>query len=683
MQLMREKRYKFWIVFAVSLFFTLITLFARENVFLSDNGDYTRVLRLCSMYKTDAGDIKISVNENTWISAVPKILFSASGISTYPSSHLFFVRIAGIINLFANAITGAPIDKFNIFYLGLMYSILYATALSFTLCQIRYKNKKHFFIFCFICICMMCDIAYVSYFNSLYGEGLQHILFIFLIGFFIRIFKDDYNKLDVLLFYSILLLYGTSKAFNIPCAILMGIAYLILAFHKNLTFRVRMISALSMGITFLMLLFFFMAIPKWIKTETNYNSVFFGILKECSDKEAMENLESLGLSQELYQLKDTNRYVSNSAEIEARYDLADVEKLSYVDLCKFYITHPKKLLKLVPHIAQFCGILRNHFFLDSKYMDAPQRLTVWSQIRENGGFSSLWINILLWVAFLISAGFLLYKQKYNKQSIISLLSIVITCTLYTFVSPYIANGEGDLGKHMFVFMEYMDILFIFLLAMFFEKNVIFKIPFGVIIACILIGLVFTKTYAQAEFVEFGKYKGEELTWMVIDETAEYKTLITVSSVEVEKYSEEPNNFYEESFIRKWLNSEFLSEFTQDEREKMLEIKHKVLHSKAYRERAETGKQDFYCCLFPELSARGYNMSYGSYVTDKVVLPNVIHIEKMKKKDYKINDLQRFWLETPYFNNSEKVRFLNTDSFIYFAPANEKMGIRPVIHLAKH
>ncbi|MBO4897827.1 MAG: hypothetical protein J5590_05985 [Clostridia bacterium] len=678
--LVNKKRYI--AIFLFSLFVILLTLFRGDNVYLSDNGDFERVMRLSSLYKSGSGEILINLNGQSLFSSLLKILFGFKGFLTYPSSQVILVRLGVAVNVLSNVIFHKAPETFNIYILGFLFGVLYALALSFTLGQIGFKSKLLSVLFCFFSVVLFCDIAYISYFNSLYGEGIQQILFVFLLGFILMLFNKGFKKSHACIFFVILILYGTVKPFNMPAAVIYGIIYAVTVFVKYPVRKNRIITAAAFALSVVLLLLSVAVIPGWIKKETNYNSVFFGILRNCSDAEAKEYLKSMELDDSLFVLKDTHSYVSDAGEIRQLYDLSEVDNISYTKLLSFYIFHPLKTLKTVKRILKFCGMLQNQFFLNCDYMRDYFRMNIWSRIREKSGFDLAFINALVIIAFFVVITRLLCSYYNKKRHAVLVSGLLLITVLYAFFSPYVANGEADLSKHMFLYMGYIDVMLLWLLYTAFSKKGLLKKVSVLALLLVLIFYIKGNIYSSPETVSFGRYKGRDLNWTVIDETEDYKTLILSTSVCTQAYSENADNCYEDSWIRNWLNGDFLSEFTEDERMCLSEIRHKVLYSKSQKENAAEGNRDFYCCLYPELAYEGTAEAYGSYVTDTVVLPSVSHIKTMAALNYKIADSGKYWLETCYFNNKEKVRYVNTDGFIYFENADKELGIRPVIHLKK-
>lgn len=659
------------IIFAVSLFAMGITLYAGSNVILTDNGDYLRVTGLSSLEQIAPGNIRIVFKSKNMFVNILDILFNLRGVASYPSSQLIFVRISVVLNIIINFITGASTDTYNVFYLGFMCCVLYALALTFTLTRIPQKNKVLWWIAAAFAILMMCDIGYTGYFNSLYAEGLQHMLLIVLIGYLIECLHQKPTVRKLVFFNIYLILYGTSKPFNIPCAILIGIVYIVLSFMHQPCKKDKIINFSALGITVFVLALSMAIIPKWIGEQTNYNAVFFGVVRGVDDDTAKDYLEDLGADSSLYELKNTHYYVSDIQKIESEYDISSVKELSYTDLVFFYAKHPLYTISKIPRIVRHSAVIRNIFFMDNSFMNDMWRFSLWSHIRENAGFDTIFLNLAVTCAFLLAICMWIYKRK-NKWLYVIPVAFFL-CIGYSLIMPYVANGDADLTKHMYMLAEFIDIMILYLCFVFATNPRKFSMFAG---SCILVVFVSTVSFApKQDVISFGGYE-----WYVINETPGYKTLICCDPVKTMAYSSSGTNYYEESSVRKWLNLEFYDSLSKKEKKQLLYVKHKAINSVAYKNASTTGNRDFYCSPYPEFASEGYSEAYGYYTRDYVMLPNVTHLKLMESKGINTKENYDYWLETTYFNNGNKVRYVDSDGIVYFAPAERGLAVRPVIYL---
>jgi len=666
----KSKIIKATIIFLIALSLTLLTLFSGDNIVLKDNGDFGRIIRLSSLEKSLEGELSIVLKSDSFWENLKNILFTPYDVSTYPSSQLVFVRTSVAINFIINNLMNVPLTNYNLYYFGVLLSIMYALALSFALSQINLKNKYSNWAVIFISLIVMCDIGYVSYFNSLYAEGIQHILLIALAGYLLIIIKRKLKISELLAFAVTLIFYGQSKFFNVPIAVIIGMLFFVLSFKHICAKKDLFLHGGAVLLAVVFLIGTMVSLPDWISRETNYNSVFYGIVKDCSDEEAKSYLEKdLSLNSELYVLKNTNHYVSNFHEIDAQYDIEAVKEISKTKLVMFYLKHPFLTVRKAFDIAEHSGVIRNIFFMNENYMNDLHRVTLWSRIRENSGFNTVLLNLTIILFFLG----LLIKSKMPKYIKISTPILTVMIFAYSYIVPYISNGEADLAKHMFTFIEFIDIALIFILVSVLNSKRNTKIVASAVFAVILLTNIIPHRFAQP--VSFGGYE-----WYVISENDDYKTLIAKDVVTKKPFNSSDDNNYKKSDIHKWLNEEFINNFSVQEKEQLYLKDEKIVLSRAYVEEASSGNRDFYCSAFPKRMETNYQTAYSQTVSGYAFLPTAEHISLMAKKGYNVALKDKFWVSTPYFSNSEKGRYVNPDGLIYFDYTSVEMGIRPLIYI---
>ncbi len=663
------------VIFLLSMILICTTLYTKENVVLTNNGDFNRVMGLCSLYSDSDGSMKISLGENDYKTTIKEILTLPEDTTQYPTSQLMFVRFSVALSHTVNVIAGNQQNTYHPVCLSLMYAILYALALTFFLTQIRVKGKFASWLVLLAALIVLCDIGYVSYFNSLYAEGLQHMLLVASLGFFLTLWKRPLGVFGTVFFAIILILYGQSKMFNIPLAILMACLAVVFTLRHSFKSWRFVLTAVASVWVIVVLFGNYMAIPKWINTETTYNSVFFGVVKDCDEALAKEYLLDLQIDPQLSDLRDTHRYVSNIHPIRDTYSVEHAEAVSKFKILGFYAKHPMLTLHKFKEIAEHCSHLRNIFFMDENFMEDSFRCSVWSKLREHLAFDTLLWNLLIVLLFF---GLLWYRFRQSDMNIfLSLLSVFLLAGafFYAFFVPYVSNGEADLAKHMYLFIELIDLALIGILAM----SLYLPKRAGAILAMMLslVIIVSLVPYRQYETVSFGGY-----CWYVIDENDSCKTLLSKDVVANRSYHTEANNQYKLSDIHRWLNEEFIAGFSDDERAMLFPKEENVLLSSAHMTEHEGGYRDFYCSAFPKRVDTNSSQAYYQTVSGYAFLPTVQQISDLANHDFDVTVSEKYWLSTPYFNNGEKSRYVHPDGLVYFENTEETLGIRPVIYLKK-
>ncbi len=696
-------KHSFLCMFFIILTIILTALFYGDNVGMSNNGDFQRVMNASSikMVNTDAGflyDDTYSINlaGDSTRENVKNIMFSSEGIDQYPSFHVFFTRISVILNIFANKLTGQPADTYSLSILGIMHALLYALVLAIFLSQIRFRKKIYNIIFIALSIIILCDIGYISYFNSFYGEGLQHIAFLLCVAMTIKILNKPPKIHDMILAVSGAIIYGWSKFFNIPIALIFVLVYMIIYLVRTKTKPIPVISA-AVGI--LCLFCIYTSIPKWMDVATNYNSVFYGVMHEVGEEKAQEYADALELPSKLADYRDTNYYVSWVSEALQKDGLEDaVNSLSKPVLIKFYLTHPVRLAQLMPISASHSDMVRPYYLSNYSNENHPRmtlshKFSIWSALRTKLPLGTVWGNLIVLVAFLTILCYLFKKQR---NILITLTVSTSAVCLYSFIAPIAFNGIGDLAKHQFAFIETLDLLLIgvmgFILATVSQKKT--KLS-AISLAALLIFAFITpaltsvsgsvmrnKSHDRIEtgsYIALGSQNGQSILWQVIDTGENILTLASIQDVAHTQYSTENSNDWKSSSIRSWLNGEFLNSFDSDELAMIIPHKNKITCTMAARDNIEHGKTELLCSHIPAMTDMNYDNAFSYTCDDTVRLPDVGEIASMHKNGYLTGG--EYWLETSYALNGYFNRFISKDGYVLFAQANREKGVRPIIEIS--
>ena len=175
------------IVFIVSF----CVLYLGDNVGLSDNGDFRRVLLTNNIEYKDSDNHYYLFKENYRMKLVGKdslgtALWSAWQTNNeeeiYKSPHFLIIKLSKVMNVIANAITNKPLTDYHIAYMAVLYIFMLsvaAWAIFAFFSEARLRTQIAVFV---VFIFMFCDAGYLLYFNSFYGEPLQYTSLMLLIG---------------------------------------------------------------------------------------------------------------------------------------------------------------------------------------------------------------------------------------------------------------------------------------------------------------------------------------------------------------------------------------------------------------------------------------------------------------------------------------------------------------------
>ena len=684
------RRRIFPIIGAVIVFIVCVcVLYAGDNVGLSDNGDFRRVLLTNNIeYKDDTDCNYLFKEDYRMILDNDKSFFGAIGSSwemnkeeeIYKSPHFLIIKMSKVMNVMGNAIMRRPLSDYHIAYLAIIYVLMlsFAAWVMFTFFSdspVKIQITV-FIVFLFI----FCDAGYLLYFNSFYGEPLQYTSLMLLIAIGMLIYKRP-TVPKVILFFVALYFFAGSKLANIAFSLIAAfLAILMVIMRKDKLFRVGVV--LSAVICMANIISLYVEIPEWMDNDTTYQAVFLGVTQNSDNPKS--DLRELGVDEKYAVLAGTHAYMDEDEyPIDIKTDAFKkdfYDKVSKFDIALFYIKHPIRLLRETIHAIENSSYIRPPVLGNST--DTPMELTgkwsVWSKLRVSLKFLyTSWIVLIAFIGITAYMVFLnvLYAHNHKNESaqrkyMIYASNILILGLWINMLLPIICNGEADIAKHMFLFTNCIDILF--------ALGVIAVVRSGFksavkAVAITAIATAVLNIEPMHKTVEFGKLWGKPIKWEIMEEYSDgTKLLVTKECIAYMPFDEKSNN-WEESELRKWLNNGFLTEFSASDRERIEDTENKVFLTYDNRAAKVGGNHAHYWNFTPSLVNDGGEDAYYKNVTDTVFIPTLPIMSKMSRSD-------AYWVMCPYTSNSSMMRFMNSDGFILHTGVNRELGIRPALRV---
>jgi hypothetical protein len=691
---------------ALAFLLTALILFAGKNIGLSDNGDFKRVMDASSLVFTGDeaayaynGRYRIVLGQSGAAGNVLRILFGGERFDKYPSLQVPLTRISVVLNLVVNKLSGTEMTVYRLEILGLLNALLYAAAIGFLAASFRLQRRALDILAKAILLIILCDVGYVTYFNSFYGESLQMAVFVFLAALFIRIVTGKPGAKEAVLSALGCVALGWGKFFNIPaaCVLMVLLEGLILLKKKRKAAVISGVAAIAV------LSAVWLCIPSWMGVQTKINAVFFGALRGADRSTAEKYLDALGLPQELAKFRDKHAYVEGVAlEMEELgYDAA-VGSVSNIRLGLLYLKHPELLARALEISRLNAGSIRP-VYLGNCDPSVPKltlshRFSVWSDVRSFLGFDT-WPGIAgVTLAFFVVLYMALRRAGLKLPHRLFVLLLLAGVYFYFFAGPYVSNGECDLAKHLFAFAQMTDLMVLFVVISgisALDKKEKRRAAPQVLSAMMTLALLFLPVKAQiaavtyinrthgsleaGAHVKFGSYRGNKLVWTVLD-TDGAVTLLCSEALTEAAFSEGNGNDWEFSTLRSWLNGEFLRGFSAEERRRIEPIRHAVLLSREDKNAATSGDGEFYFSHVPVLASRGHASAYQKLLDDGVTLPDTGLVTDLTLRGAPIALRNPYWLDTPYYNNGYMVRCVMPDGTVLMREARVASGVRPVIRV---
>ena len=171
---------------ALAVFFLCAFLLTKETG-LANNGDFYRVMKVNQISFADdtdqawryQSDYRMELEEGSFFETLQSTWATAQR-ELYDSPQFLLVKAAKTASFLWNRLTGASPDIFHMEALCGCYLLLYAFAvwgiLSF------FQTVKTRLTALFLLLFLFCDMGYLLYFHSFYGEALQFVCVMLLIA---------------------------------------------------------------------------------------------------------------------------------------------------------------------------------------------------------------------------------------------------------------------------------------------------------------------------------------------------------------------------------------------------------------------------------------------------------------------------------------------------------------------
>ncbi|PKM94091.1 MAG: hypothetical protein CVU84_11565 [Firmicutes bacterium HGW-Firmicutes-1] len=707
----------------VAIVITLLTLFSGENVGLSDNGDYPRFAHKNNIYSLEDStypfywfydQYEMDIEGNTKLDKFTNFFKLSTVGNPYYSPHFIFLQLSKIPNTIYNKIHDNPSTSYHIGGLAIIYIFLYALALFLIINFLKDQKPFMKFLAAGLLLIIFCDQGYTLYFNSFYGEAAQLVISMLTIGIALQLLKNKGGRILIICYYISVVILAGSKFTNIPIGAMLGIiGLLFIMISKDKWFKY--ITVLSFIVAVIGIVSLTKNIPTWMDDVTNYQSVFFGVLKDSETPE--QDLMDLDLNPKYAILANTHAYLGNNYPMDVYSEEFKSEfygKVSKTNILKYYLSHPERFIEKLKISAVNSGYIKPAYLGNygpaRPRFEFTHRFELWSKLRLMLRFDNFYVIIgffLLAFILFINEGKQLLKTDEDKLEKIILLAIwvvIVASTAVNFVVPIIGNGEADLAKHMFGFIHYFDlmalVLFIWIISILLKSKKTIYLSIGlVIIVFVSSGIMKHRTqkYSELEvgaYVQFGQYEDKDVIWQIIqrDDTAvllfsreviEFMPFDQGGGSKDEQRKIYGNNFWKDSYIRNWLNKDFLNVLTKN-KSLVLESENISYLTDADKNLKEGGTHAFYWTFIPAAVDWGHEEAYNYKTNDQVFL-----LDAHELKEYLVNNNlehtkeEPYWLRTPMGSNPSMVRYVATDGYIFHKDAIEDtIGLAPALRLSK-
>lgn len=663
-------------------------LYLGEPVGLSDNGDFRRVLITNNIeYKNDKDyhylfkeDYRMLLPRGANVPEAMGAAWKTKNEEVYRSPHFLIIKLSKELNVIANAVSGRPLSDYDIRYMAYIYCFMLSLAAGviFTFFS-DYKLRVQAAVFVLF-IFIFCDAGYLLYFNSFYGEPLQYTALMMLVAFGMLIYKRP-SVPKVIGFFISLYFFAGAKLANVPYSMMVALlSILIVMMRRDVRFRLAVVlSALACVVSIVGL---YISIPDWMNRDTTYQAVFFGITKNSDDPAA--DLRELGVDEKYAVLSGSNAYMDGDEypiDITTDEFAADFyDRVEKTDIAVFYLHHPIRFIK------ELCVAIENSAYIRPPSvgnsmtvpMELTERFSMWSRLRVALRF--LYAPWVIFASFLIITGYMIFINIFyihnhriespEKKYMICALDILILGLWINLVLPILTNGEADIAKHMFLFVNCIDILFMVCIVAAITLPIKQLIK-AVAAVAILTGLFYI--HLPQRVTDFGTLGGKPLKWNISKRYDDGTMLIISEKCVAYMPFDETTNNWESSDLRAWLNGSFLDGFTDEEQSRIVQTDNLIPLTFSSRMRAESGYHAHYWNYTRSMVNDLEDTAYRVNVTDRVFLPTLDMMEAQAPGE-------TYWILCPYTSNDDMQRFMNYDGFILHTDTAKEMGVKAVMRI---
>lgn len=459
------------IFLACSVLIVTYVLFIPPRPGVADQGDFQRVmdvtgLREIYITEDERNSMFFKYVRNKYLMKPVNPLRLFCIIPT--TSMIYPVSVAKILC----SVTGGGI--FNTEVLALVYAALYITAIALCIKWFgRQSTLPMVLAAVFLSVFILFDGNYLVWFNSLYGEPMMITGLALFSASVLNISNKTHSVTNRDLMFTVIsaVLFLGSKA---QCISALPFVILIIArcFSFKYKFRngqlIKKILIPAVLIIFYTL-GFYLQINSTCGTDTIYNSVFYGILKNSENPE--RDLQILGLNTDMAAEAGKHAYLPEN-EYEKYVPWSDItlkefnQKISYFKIIRFYLLNPGRLIQGMEYTAsqsfQTASSLGKYKKTDvPEYTSLFDRFTLWSDMRSRHLPKKLWF-IAAFLAVFLTVSIIKYL-KTDKTSVrlrTELAWFIAATGIFQFPMPFIGNGCADTAKQLFLFNYTFDVLII-------------------------------------------------------------------------------------------------------------------------------------------------------------------------------------------------------------------------------
>jgi hypothetical protein len=416
---------------------------------LADSGDFERVLGW--------GGLAFQPPPIGWIT--PRFAFDRAPLwahGDYLTSEALFVKLAACL--------ARPFGQaMDLRVLGMVHATAFVGAIAVLMAGWKAAFRRSALWLVPALALVLCDNAYVVYFNSLYSEAATLVFLPMLLGTGLLLAsKAQPSHAHLLAFFAAAIGFTMAKMQNVTMALpLLLFAGWLFAVHREARVRrglvLGCVALLATAGTQVALN------PAYMTRCNQYSAVFNGVLRDSPTPR--DDLDALGLDPGYATLAGTDFFMADlPVDVNGEaFRRGFFERVSHAAVLRFYLTRPARLTYQLDAAARRGFMLRPDYlgnFTRATGLPAAtksDRYSLWSRFKRDRLPHTLPL-VLGWglalAAWLLAA---LWRAERTDRSRAIFLLAGLAMLAIAFATPVLGDGQNDLDKHMFLFNLLFDL----------------------------------------------------------------------------------------------------------------------------------------------------------------------------------------------------------------------------------
>jgi len=308
---------------------------------------------------------------------------------------------------------------------------------------------------------LLCDVAYFSYFNTLYMDAASFVFLMLSIALYARTATGG-GRLYAIAFLIALFLFITSK---LQHTILTPFLVVFLLVDPTLRKALSWKSLAGTGVVMLATAYgMFQHVPEDYRAFAVYNVIFSELLP--NSKEPANVLKELGLPAEMIANSGGHAFMPNSGFRDPKLRPVLLEKATHGALLRYYIRHPESAVRLVELALDACAMQREEGYgnypIDT---GKPIRATssayaVMSDLRSRWFDGYPWLYLVHLVVLSLACLWVVMKKM---KIALAAVVVILFCAGFEFGVSALGDCK-ETTRHLFLFRAMMDVLLIVTVA---------------------------------------------------------------------------------------------------------------------------------------------------------------------------------------------------------------------------